>query len=465
MNFFQFLQVLRGRRKIILMTVAVTVLTAFVVSLLQPKVYKATTSLVLNYKGVDPVTGMTLPAQLMPGYMPTQVDIITSKNVATRVVDELKLADNPEAKEQYLEATHGRGTIREWLAELLLKNLEVVPSRESSVLDVSFKGSDPKFAASVANAFAGQYQQTAVHLKAEPLKRVSGFFNEQAKMLRQNLEQAQQKLSKYQQEKGIVNADTRMDVETNRLNELSSQLVQAQAQLMEATSRRANNGGASPDVVANPLIQTLKAELARAEAKFSQASQNLGRNHPTYIGAKAEVDKLRAELNAQIGAISGSVASNARILQQREAELRAAFAAQKSKVLELNRARDELSVLIREVENAQKAYDSATQRFNQTSIEGQANQTDVAVLNVATPPATQAAPKIMLNTFLAGILGALLGIAIGVLAEMIDRRVRTANDLVDVLDAPVLGVIDWNQGRKNRFNAPALYANRPLLTN
>lgn len=466
MNFSQFLRVLRGRRRIILLTLAITVFTAFTVSLLQGRVYKGVTTLVLNYKGSDPVTGVVLPAQLMPGYMATQVDIITSKSVALKVVDDLKLAQGPEVKEQFLSATHGKGDIREWLADILLRNLEVVPSRESSVFDITFKGPDPQLAAAVANAFATAYQQTGVQLRAEPMKKASSFFNEQAKGLRQNLEDAQGKLSKYQQEKGIVNADVRMDVETNRLNELSSQLVTAQAQLMDASSRK-NGGGDSPDVVANPLIQTLRADLARAEAKFSQTSQNYGRNHPQYVAARAEVEKLRADLGANIGAITSSVSNNARNLQQRESELRAAFDQQKAKVLQLNRARDELAVLSREVENAQKAYDNATQRFSQTSIEGQVNQTDVAVLNPATPPILPSSPRILMNTFLATILGGLLGIAIGVLAEIADRRVRSASDLVDVLEVPVLGVIDWNRHeRPGRFHvAGLLAAPRRLLAN
>ena len=55
----------------------VVVLTTIIVNLfVLPKSYTATTSLVLNYKGMDPVTGAVLPAQLMPGYMATQTDII-----------------------------------------------------------------------------------------------------------------------------------------------------------------------------------------------------------------------------------------------------------------------------------------------------------------------------------------------------------------------------------------------------
>ena len=90
MNFTQFLLILKARFWIILITFSAIVFTTLIVSLLLPKTYEATTSLVLNYKGMDPVTGTVLPAQLMPGYMATQNDIITSKNVAIKVVEQLK---------------------------------------------------------------------------------------------------------------------------------------------------------------------------------------------------------------------------------------------------------------------------------------------------------------------------------------------------------------------------------------
>jgi chain length determinant protein EpsF len=376
------------------------------------------------------------------------------------------LDQGAEVREQFRKEAAGEGSIRDWLADLLLKNLEVQPSRESSVIDITFKATDAKFAASVANAFANAYQKAGVQLTAEPMKKASGFFGDQARQLRRNLEDAQKKLSKFQQEKGIVSADARMDVETNRLNELSSQLVAAQAQALEASSRRSGVLGSaseSPDVLGNPLIQNLKAELARAEARFSQSTQNLGPNHPQYRAAQAEVNRLRAELNAQTAAISHGVANNLRSLQQREVELRAAYNQQKTRVLELNRARDELSLLAREVENAQRAYDSATQRLTQTSIEGQIGQADVAVLNVAVPAISPSGPQILRNTLLAALLGLVLGMAIGLLAEMADRRVRTVDDLAEVLDAPVLGVIGWERGAEDGLKSPRLGMQRPML--
>lgn len=467
MNFTQFLLVLRARKKIILLTLAATVAVTLVVSLLLPKTYKATSSVLLNYKGVDPVTGMTMPGQLLPGYMATQIDIITSQTVALRVVDQLKLAQSAEVIEQFRQDTDGKGTVRDWLATLLLKKLQIVPSRESSVVEISFKGADPQFAAAIANAFADEYQKISVQLKVEPMRKATSYFNDQTKLLRDAVEAAQSRLSKYQQDNGIVSVDNRLDVESNRLNELSAQLVLAQAQSMEAASRRSMARGKSaesPDVAGNPLVQTMRASLSQAETKLAEAAQRLGRNHPQYLSAKAEADQLRASLNAQISATTNSVGNNADVLQQREGSIRAALAEQKAKVLELNRARDELNVLQKDVESAQRAFEATSVRLSQTRIEGQAEQSDIAVLNPAVAPIEPSSPRLLLNTALALMFGTLLGVGFGLAVELLDRRVRSVSDLSDLADLPVLGVIDWAPPRPRSRLSTMLMPRRPRLT-
>lgn len=465
MNFAQFLLILQARKKIVLLTLLVTVAATLLVSLLLPKTYEASTSLVMNYKGVDPLTGMALPGQLMPGYMATQVDIIGSKNVALRVVDQLKLAESRAVIEQFNESTGGKGAVRDWLAELLQKKLDVVPARESSVLNVSFKASDPQFAAAVANAFAEEYMKITVQLKVDPMKKATTYFNSQLKLLRDNLEAAQAKLSKYQQDHGIVSVDNRLDVESMRLNDLSAQLVQAQAQLMEATSRQSvarGSGSSSPDVTASPVVQNLRVNLAQQESKLAELGQRLGRNHPQYQSASAEVARLRAGLNEQTALVTSSVSNNANVFAQREAALRSALAEQKAKVLQLNRQRDEMNVLNKDMESAQRAFDQAAQRVSQTRIEGGSDQSDVSVLNPAVAPIEPSGPRVLLNTVLSLLLGSMLGIGIAMLSEMFDRRVRSESDLAEVARIPVLATIDWNPPRQRRFGLPRLQAPQQL---
>ena len=451
MNFTQFLLILKARAKIVLGVLGFVVLATLVINLLLPKIYKATALLVLNYKGADPVTGITVPAQLMPGYMATQIDIITSRNVALKVVEQLKFSENKSAQKQFTDATGGKGDIRVWFADRLLGGLDAKPSRESSVIEISFSGTDPEFAATLANAFAEAYQQTNIQLKAEPSQLASEFLGEKTKMLRANLEEANAKMSKYQQEKGLTSVMGNLDVESARLNELSSQLVAAQSQSFDSTSRKQRtlgNGDESPDLAANPIVQNLKIAITQAESKFSELSQRLGSSHPQYQSAEAELNKLKSQLQEQTRKATTTIGGTARISQQLESELRAAVMAQKARVLELNRSRDELSVLQRDVENAQRAVDSASQRFTQTAIEGSVNQADIAVLNPAVAPQNRASPRILFNLILAGFLGTLLGVAAGLLAEMRDRRVRSREDMSELLEVPVLAVIHSQKSKK-----------------
>jgi chain length determinant protein EpsF len=460
MNFSQFLLILKARSKIILWTFFIVVGVTVAINLLLPKSYTATTSLVVNYKGVDPVTGMVMQAQLMPGYMATQVDIITSHAVATKVVQNLGLTNSPVIKQQFEDEREDRQIkIEDWLADLLIKKLNVKPSRESSMLEISYSGSDPQFAAAIANAFADAYQEASLHLKVEPSRKASDYLLSQTKVYRDKLEEAQAKLSQYQQENGLTSVMENLDVENAKLNQLAAQLVNVQSQALDSSARQKNAnsaGDASPDVASNPVIQNLRIALAQATSKLAEAGNRLGQNHPQYLSAQAEVEKLKSQLDSEVARIRTSVGGNARIYQQNEAQLKAALAAQKQKVLDLNRSRDQLSVLQRDVESAQQAFNTVSQRLNQTSLEGKADGSDISVLNPAIPPATHSSPKLLLNTILAMFLGGMLGIGFALIAELRDRKIRSAEDVLDMLDIPVLSVIEDNKANHKKLKSMPL---------
>lgn len=443
MSFSQLLAILNARKFIALWVFLVTVLVTTVVSFILPDTYTATTSLVINAKGADPVTGFMMPATLMPGYMATQADIIQSQNVALKVVEKLNINDNnPTAVANFMKATKGKGDIKLWYSQQFMENLDVEPSRESDIIDISYSWADPDFAATMANAFAQAYIETNLQLKTDPAKLAAGFFDKQVKGLRENVEKAQAKLSAYQKKHEITSDTGRLDVEMARLNELSSQLVLAQSQTYDSTSRRTQlSKGApseSPEILSNPLIQGLKSQLVQAEAKLSDASQMLGENHPQYQAAQEEVNNLRKSIQIEITKTSGGVGQSAKVSQLREGEITAALKAQKQHVLKLKGEQDEMAVLMRETDSAQRIYDNALLRFGQTSMESQSGQTDISILNPATPPANHSKPKRALNIVLSMFLGALLATAFAMVFELLDRRVRTADDLSRSLEIPVL---------------------------
>ncbi|MEW6591138.1 MAG: chain length determinant protein EpsF [Pseudomonadota bacterium] len=440
MNLTQFLLILNARKWIILGVLALTVAVTTAVSLLLPKEYTATTTLIVDSKSKDPLTGQLLPSQLFPGYMATQIDVIKSAQVAQRVVRELKLADNPAVRQQFMEATKGKGTVEQWLAGVLLRKLEAEPSRESSIISVSFSGADPQFSAALANAFAKAYIETSLDLRLAPARQTAAWFDQQIVQLRQKVDEAQQKLTAYQREKGIVESEERLDVETRRMADLAGQMVAAQSVAYDATSRSGQSANL-PEVNNSPVVQNLKVQIAQGEGKLAELGKRVGVNHPDYQRLLAEVASYKVQLAVELSTATRGVGATAGAARQRVSELSAAFERQKTRVLELKQQREEATLLARDLENAQRVYDSALQRYGQTRMEAQSTQTDIAVLNPAVPPTDPSKPRVILNILMSLFLGTLLGVGVGFMLELVDRRVRSGQDIVAALGIPVLAEV------------------------
>jgi uncharacterized protein involved in exopolysaccharide biosynthesis len=156
--------------------------------------------------------------------MATQVAIISSRNVASQVVDAMQLADTPDEREAKIVQ--------------LLRNLDVEPSNDSRIIAVSYEASTPDAAAAIANAFARGYAATTQDLSIEPARRNADRFDVQLEVMRARLEKTQARLTAYQQDNGIVALDERLDTETMRLQNLSDELIAAQAGTRDARARQ-----------------------------------------------------------------------------------------------------------------------------------------------------------------------------------------------------------------------------------
>jgi chain length determinant protein EpsF len=439
MNPQQFLRILLARYRIALIILLATVAVTVAVSLLLPRQYRATTSVVIDVKSPDPVAGMVLPAMAIPGYMATQVDIINSDRVARQVVKALRLDQYQKVKDDWQDATGGRGSIQAWLADIVVKNLDVKPSRESNVINITYRGGDPAFAASMANAFAQAYIETNIELKVEPARQYTGWFERRSQELRASLEKAQKRLSDFQQANGILASDERVDSETLKLNELQGQLVIAMAQNADSSSKRGSAGGDTlPEVMQSIVVQTLKSDIARTEAKLQDLAGNLGRNHPQYQRAESELAMLKQKLAEETSRVSTSITTAGRISKGKEGEIRANMEEVKKRILELKKGRGESQVLVQEVETAQKAYDAVAQRVNQSTLESQSQQTNIAVLSPAVEPTEASSPRIVLNSALSILVGGLLGVGTAIALELADRRVRSRVDIEGELHLMVL---------------------------
>lgn len=403
-----------------------------------PKTYQASTDLLVDSRA-DPIAGAIITGN---NYIATQIAILQSERVAIGVVKRLRIADTPSLVDQWNKATQGKVPLENYYANSLRRGLLAEPLSGSNVIRLTYEGVDPKFVTAVVNSYAQAYLDLTVDLRVEPVRQYAEWFDDRLKSLRDNVESAQAKLSEFQREKGIVGNDQRADVESQRLDALLAQLVAIQGENMAINSRQKTSGGEmSPDVQASPVVQGLRSELNRTEAKLTELSVNLGPNHPQRVQLEGQVAELKQQLVQEIGRVSGSTGVAKTTAGLRESELRAVIAAQKERVLSFRAQRDHLAVLTQDVEAAKRIYDSVLQRSNQLNLEKQTDQANVSILSPAvepTAPAKPNIPKYLAGTLL-GAIAAALGAAMGL--ELLNRKVRVVEDIM-VDDVPVLGVIE-----------------------
>ena len=455
MNLYQFFSVLRARRMMVLVIFLSTIALALAYVMLRPKNYTATAPVLVDMRANDPLAQPTYQSIVPQSYMATQMDIVRSNRVAERVVEMLGLEKDPKSTEDWRKAG-GQGTLKSWLASDLQTGLEVKPARESNIINIAYTSRSAAEAAKVANAFSDAYLDIALDIKTDPAKKYSTWFDDQLKFARQRLEQSQNALTAYQQRTGVISADG-VDMETQRLNELSSQLTLVQGQLTDVSNKRAQSAGSISEAMNSPLINTLKSNIAAQEAKIQEASANLGSRHPQMIRMQDELNAMKARLGSQTSSIGHAVDTAYQVGRARERELTAGGNAQRARVMQFNRHRDELNVLRRDLDASQKAYEQVSERASQSKLQALTNQTNIQRLATAVEPLEAKGPTTKVALALAAAAGLLLALAGALLMELLNRRVRSVDDLSLATNLPILASVPAHNGRESL----ALLANAP----
>ncbi|HYR33185.1 MAG TPA: chain length determinant protein EpsF [Burkholderiales bacterium] len=437
MNLRQYFFMFRVRWRLAVGILLGTVAIAVPVILMLPKQYTASTSLGVEIKSPDFITTV-----LMPTNLASQEEIIRSERVTRQVIRTLGFDIDPGLRQTWQQVS-GRGRYEEWLAEVMQRRLTVTPSRRGdNMITIQYRSPSPAEAAAVANAYARHYAEAAIEMKVEPARQYARWFGEQNKKLRADFEAAQARLSAFQREKGIGVRDENLGAEAERLANLAAQLTAAQTVAVDAKGKLQTGGDALPEVMQNTVIQGLRAEILRQEAKLRDAGANLGANHPQYRAMQAEVAELKVRLDAETRHVVRSVSTTRSLSGDKERELKTALEAQRKKLLAMRADRDLLAVLERDVEGAKQAYETAERRFTQVNLESQATQSNVFLIRPAIEPLEPSFPKVKLYILASILFGALLGVATAHALETLDRRVRCVDDVAGLMRMRVLSVVE-----------------------
>ena len=226
------------------------VLAAILISMVMPRTYKATATLMVDFNVNDPLGGKDFPTGLMTNYLSTQRDLIMSPAVLAPAIEQAKLADNPEYTAGWRP---GKGEVTDWIMDRMQKALKVeVGNYGSQLIYVTYSADSAAEAARLANVIAHVYADQQLRRVNDPASEQAQRYKAQLDQLKQNVDDAQAKVTDFRQRTGLVEFDSKQDLGGDRLANLEQRLIEAQEQ------RRAAQAHASTGGVASETMLTLE---------------------------------------------------------------------------------------------------------------------------------------------------------------------------------------------------------------
>lgn len=370
-------------------------------------------------------------------------------------VTQLEVLRSPALMRKALEkigALNKDGKLQAGQAAGALGSLTVAPVRtdmgDSRVINVIYRSTDPQFAAKMANGIADAYVTQNLEMRRQGSIDASTWLNERLGELRKEVTARDSALQQYREQKGSVSLDDRANIVVQKLAQLNAAVTTAhtdtayrEAQYKQLTTiqEKGDPVDTFPPIIANTLIQGLKAELASLQRERAQASERLGELHPDMIKINTAIEGAERRLNAEMSKIIEGVKNDYKAAQARETGLVQALEDQKREVLNLNQKSIEYSALQRDATTTQQIFDAVLQRVKETDLAAQLQSNNVRVLDAAEVPRSPVRPQTRLNLLIALIGGGFLAIVLVIGLEYFNPSISDAGHLQETFGLPVLG--------------------------
>lgn len=451
------------RRKLIAACVAIALAYAIISALLTRPAYEATLVLnverdrgsLLDVNSLDQVGGYD------PEYLPTQMRLIKSREIAERVVQKLNLAADPVFNPR--KATLGRKAPVETGADSLRaavnrsvgrvqRSLSAVPLRGTNLVELTCVAPSPKLAADIANSVAETYIEWSLEAKFRIVNQASQFLAGQVEQLKAELDEKEKELLAYGREKDIISVDPRTNVTMQKLETLNKDYSIALAERVAKEARYFEVRNATPETLANGLssglVSQLQADLNRMERDYAEKLNLFKPEWPAMQQLKIQIDRekqhLRDVIDENVTKAREAARSDYTTSQRREESLRSVLQSQKSEAMNLNTNAVEYNNLRIEVEAKRSLLDSVTRKQAETEVMSRLRGERVSSIRIvdrALPPGGRSSPSYR-RSALTGILGgALAGIALAFFLSYLDRSLYTTEQIEQFVQLPALGVI------------------------
>jgi capsular exopolysaccharide synthesis family protein len=477
-------------------------------TMLATPVYEARTRLliemdnpeVVNFKPVIP------KEQIATDYYQTQYELLQSRTLARKTLDKLDLWNHPEFGGGTTSRPGGIQPDRwEWLrstwfasffsgqrenarstppasstedfapgspqVDAFLAHLIVGPVRNTRLVDLYFRSTDPVLAARVANALAQSYIEHSLELRMLTTQEASKWLSEQLAAQRKEVEASEAALQAYRERDDALSLEESQNIVVQKLAELNSAVTRVKAERIEKESlydqlrtlQRDRKGvDTFPAILSNGFIQELKAELAGLQRQRAELSAQYGDRHPEMVKLETAIQNTDTKLQSEIQKIVDSVVTEYRAVAAQEASLSSALEQQKREAQDLNEKAIGYGTLQRNAKSNRDVFESLPQRANETNVFNDLNTSNIRVVDAAEVPSAPVSPRKKFNLLLALMVGTMLAGVMVVGREVLDNRITAPDDIKPYLEVPLLGWVPLLGRRAFSRQAPLINGDVPF---
>lgn len=419
----------------------------------------------------------------------TQYELLRSRTLAERVIDELNLDRSDTGKGRVIAATKAAsepaaeaptsffGRIvsgyhkltrpattdravlnREGLIGGFLGAMTVEPVRNSRLIKVHFDNTDPELAARIANSTAQTYIAMGLERRTETASYAKTLLEDQIRQVKAKLEESERKLNQYAQGKQILTLDEKTNVINQTYTDFAAAVSKAEQERIKAEAAYAEirrSPETAPQLIENKTIWAFKEAKAKLEIEYQQNLKIYKPDFPKMVQLRGQLAEADAQLKAEIATIAGTARSAYEAALKQESLLREKLAQTRKQVLQTQESSIDLNLLKREVDTNRQLYDGLLQRLKQVGVSSGVATNNVSIVDAAEPPVFPFKPSLRSNIMVGLGIGLVLGLALILLLEYMDDSIRRPDDVEKMLGLPVMGVIPFVKAKRGEENAAA----------
>ncbi len=451
-----YLWILKRHRWKILSFVLTSVIATFIYSKRLTPIYEAVATVDIDRQTPTGALGeesMRNPSSDADDFIATQMRLVQSDSVVRPVVQKLRLKEVDKAFAKELTAGVKTGDPEE--APMTLKRLAVTRPRDTYLLLISYRATDPKLAAEVANSIAASYLDHNYRIRFESSAGLSRYMEKQLEELRAKMERSSASLVQFQKEFGVLNPDEKTSVISNRLLQLNTEYTNAQTDRVrkEAAYNSTKSGSIEAALISTQgeSLKRLTDQYNEAEQRFQELKLHFAANHPEYRKAATQVEELKRQLTATKSSIGQRVEIEYRQAVEREEMLKRAVADSKAEFDRINSHSFSYDSLKREADADHKLYDELVRKVKEAGINASFQSSAVRIADLARPPVKPVYPSIRMNVLLALLVSSLLSVGVAIISDALDKTIRDPEQASRMLQTEVIGTLPSMKSWKGRL--------------